>query len=77
VFMSSIDIVIEQLVGQEMYKIMNANEEDIECKRRLLVGKWLYVRGAFHDTFPHTELFVPGHLRDDLEEVEESGSKKN
>lgn len=54
---------MEQMVGLEMYKMLCA-DGDAQVQRRLLLGKWLYVRGLFHDVFPHQEAFVPGHLRD-------------
>lgn len=51
------------MVGFEMLKILKRSS-NADMKRRLLVGKWLYVRGYLNDKFPHTELFIPGHLED-------------
>lgn len=60
----STDIIIEAMVGGEMYKLLQISG-DAETKRRFLVGKWLYVQGFLGDDFPVTSRFIPGHLRDD------------
>ena len=61
----STDVVLETLVGLEMYKIAKESP-DKEVQRRFLVGKWLYVRGFLSGEFPPKVRFIPGHLNNDI-----------
>lgn len=45
-----LDLVLEQLVGIEMLKILRL-DGDVDMNRRLLVGKWLYIRGPVYLLF--------------------------
>lgn len=47
---------------------MLKKSSNVEMKRRLLVGKWLYVRGYLSDEFPHSKIFIPGHLADQYDD---------
>jgi hypothetical protein len=61
---SSTDILIDQITGAEMHRIMkiNSNIEDIH---RIVVVKWLYVHNFLGRHFPALERFTPLHLNDD------------
>ena len=63
----SVDLILEQMVGHEMLKMLKKSS-NVEMKRRLLVGKWLYVRGYLSDEFPHSKIFIPGHLADQYDD---------
>ena len=65
----STDIIVETMVGLEMYKLTKFSK-DPDVQRRYLVGKWLYVQGFLGSEFPVTEKFIPGHLREDGPELE-------
>ena len=60
----STDIVIETLIGFEMYKIMKTNKNDQVGQQRILVAKWLYVQGFLSSEFPARERYIPGHMLD-------------
>ena len=60
----STDIIVESMVGLEMYKLTKFSK-DPDVQRRYLVGKWLYVQGFLGSEFPLTKAFIPGHMRGD------------
>ena len=60
----STDIIVESMVGLEMYKLTKFSK-DPDVQRRYLVGKWLYVQGFLGGEFPLTKPFIPGHMRED------------
>jgi len=60
-FLWTLDILIESLMGVEMYKLAKDTKNN-ELHRRIQVGKWLYLQGFLSSDFPYHERFIPGHL---------------
>lgn len=70
VFHAHIDVVMETLAGLEMYGLLKASNS-AEVRRRVLLCKWLYTLGFFHDEFPHREKFIPTHIAEAMNRGEE------
>jgi hypothetical protein len=60
-------MIIETLVGVEMFKMMKSSDDN-EIKRRILIGKWLYINGFLSADFPARERYIPGHVRENLDD---------
>jgi hypothetical protein len=56
-----IEIVIEAIVGLEMFKQMK-DSENADTLQRILVAKWMYVQGFLNNEFPVESKFIPNHL---------------
>jgi hypothetical protein len=62
------DVLLECLVGGEMYKILKASKDPIE-RRRVVLTKWMYVYNFLADEF--ADRYVPPHYKDALDDEDE------
>lgn len=62
------DVLLECLVGVDMYKILKDSQDPIE-KRRVAITKWMYVYNFLADEF--AERYVPPHFRDITDEEDD------
>ena len=57
----STGLIIEMMVGVEMYK-QSKKSKDPDVHRRQLIGKWLYAQGFLANQYPPRIRFIPSHL---------------
>ena len=56
------DIMMESLVGIEMYKLYKKDVNNKDKQHRILLCKWLYTHGFVNEDFPVTARYVPTEL---------------
>jgi hypothetical protein len=64
-----VDVVMESLVGMELYGELRRST-DLAVQRRVLIAKWMYIQGFLNSDFPAVERYVPAHLQRELEDKE-------
>lgn len=71
-----LDTLLQQMVGYEPYQMLQKSTDPL-IARKILIAKWLYLKGFFNAPFPPEERFVlEPDDEDEYEEIEEEDEGK-